>query len=639
MKKIICLLIIAFILIPFVLYSENHYCVQISAYPAKQINNIWEDKNLSSFLSKRNDCILEPRKKGAYYGICCGDFKSYIDAKYEEVHIKSHFPHAFARKYSIKNSKKLVKPKVNKTKQPFKKKPAVISQKKESTNHEEAPLSVEVIRSPTPVNFKDTEKANNDKEIEKPNIPVYKPFKQSNKKTKPLLQKKTKSQIHNKVKTAKPTKKPILKNSNNFENPIAKNIINNTANSEFEIFSLKRYFHLLEKADLDFKSSQLDSKLYQVNSLIESDKYNPNIYFSSGSTLRKTYDVGSATSSANIDALAALNLDWHIYDAQKKYYTDERKIIFDKLSELNLLSSRDRLFINGTLIYLNLWYLQKIVDKYTALLKQQQKLLDTARVKSATGESATIYETIDTQNDYYNLELAVTDIKERFLQQEYLFRESIELDSPKTIFLYDPVYNKLKLPVIELQKEAIANNKELAKLEEEYKLSKSDLALAAAEKGWNFDFFSYSAYSYSKEIQGSKTSSKGIEWQVGFKATYPIYKRNEINLKLRQKKLEVHKAALKVASKIKTLALTVNKLYNSYKKLQYKSGIYKMQNKILKRRLDISYARFIKGEGSYKQYSDTLKTYTDSLRANFSNDSLLHSTAIQLYILTGRNLY
>jgi outer membrane protein TolC len=654
MKKIICLLIIAFILIPFVLYSENHYCVQISAYPAKQINNIWEDKNLSSFLSKRNDCILEPRKKGAYYGICCGDFKSYIDAKYEELHIKSHFPNAFARRYYLKHSQKIINTKKTNYKPISTSPPTAPKIAKKIIKPEEAPSSVEIIRKPAPIHFQNKQKEEIVKQRKQPPFHITKPFQQmpKNKNTNykkfsaaPTSKHGKTSDSHkidkNKIQNNTPTSvnRIIQGNLNNFDKTIVKNIINNTSNSEYEIFSLKRYFNLLEKSDIDFKSSQFDSKLYQVNALIESDKYNPNIYFSAGSTLRKTYNVGSATSYANLDALAALYFDWHIYDAQKKYYTEERKIIFERLSRLNLLNSKDKLFLNGTLIYLNLWYLQKIVDRYSSLLKQQEKLLDIARVKSARGESNTIYETIDTQNDYYNLELAVSDIREMFLQQEYLFRQSIDLNSPKTIYLYDPIYKPIKSPVLEIQKEAIANNKELAKLQEEYKLSKSDLALAAAEKGWNFDFFSYAGYGYSKEIEGSKITGKGIEWQIGIRAAYPLYSKNDINLKVRQKKLQVKKAALRVASKIKTLALTINKLYNSYEKLQYKSDIYNMQNKILKKRLDISYARFIKGEGSYKQYSDTLKIYTDSLRAKFLNESFLHSTVMQLYILTGKNLY
>jgi outer membrane protein TolC len=94
-----------------------------------------------------------------------------------------------------------------------------------------------------------------------------------------------------------------------------------------------------------------------------------------------------------------------------------------------------------------------------------------------------------------------------------------------------------------------------------------------------------------------------------------------------------------VASKIKAITVSVNKLYNAIQKLKYKEDIYVSQNKILRERLKISYRRYMKGEGSYKEYSDTLKLYTDSLRARLLNESLLHASILQMYIISGKNLY
>lgn len=636
MKKITCF--IAIICVSFTLYTghilaNNHYCVQIAAYPKNEINLIWNNRKLSSFVTSRNDCIIEPRANGKFYGICCGDYSSFSQACRNVTYFKPEFPKAFARKYHIEQSQKILpnhtfkklenieqnQPEIEKVSQPHFSSVSSNQVPKHIKKAEEAPPSVEVIRKPAP-QIK-VAKVENNKNIESIPEKQHRNKKTINKNSIPL------------------SAKLLQESMNKFDTEITRNIVNNKSNSEYEIFSLKRYFALLEKSDLDFKSSKYDSKLYLINSLIESDRYNPSLSFQAGTTVRKTYNVGNATNYASLDATAGLYFNWHIYDAQKRFYNNERKIIFKRLSELNLLSARDKLLINGSMIYLNLWYLQKIIDKYNFLLTQQEKLVDLARIKSETGDATSIYETIDTQNDYYNLEIAVSDIREQFLQQEYLFRQSINLDSPKTVYLYDPVYKEIREPVQALQKEAIGQNKELAKLQEEYKLSKSDLALAAAEKGWNFDFFSYGGYGYSTELEGTKNSGKGFEWQVGFRATYPLYNRNDTNLKISQKKFQVTKAALRVASKIKTLALTINKLYTSYKKLQLKSDIYNMQNKILKKRLDISYARYLKGEGTYKQYSDSLKVYTDSLRAKFLNDSFLHATAIQLYILSGKNIY
>jgi len=320
----------------------------------------------------------------------------------------------------------------------------------------------------------------------------------------------------------------------------------------------------------------------------------------------------------------------------------ERKVIFDRLAKLNLLAARDRVLLKGINQYTSLWFLQKIIDDYNLLLAQQEKLIKIVKNRQINGEMINIYEPIDSLNDYYSLELTVSDIKDSYLQEEVGFRESIELKSSKPLFLYPPDYSPLNLSLKALIKEAIAKNKELARLQEEYKLSKSDIILAAKRRGLSVDFFSYGGYGYSTAVEGSNStgnSGHGFEWLVGIRAKYPIGKRKDIELEVKRKKLEAMKKALMVADKIKVLTVSITKLYNSIKKLKYKERIYESKLSLIKEKLNISYERYLKGEGTYKDYSDTLKSYISIIYQKYLNKSLLDASILQLYILTGRNLY
>ena len=584
MKKVLLLFFLFSFFLSGISFAKNHYCIQISAVPITDLSSIWKDKKVASFLRTRDDCIMDKRKGGAYYGICCGDYLSYKASLHELKNIKHSFPGAFPRPYNTEKAEKIEAVSENGVKHSKK----IISKK-------------HVVKT--------------EKQYKKPKSIVEK-------KKKPLEEKEI-----------------TIEPQNDFEDFFSRNIVNARRDAEYENFSLQKYLKKLLETDKNFKIRELDSKIYNITPNIEQDKYNPNVYFSAGATLRKTYNVGNATNYASLDTLAALHLDWHLYDGQKEFFTNERKVIFNRLSKLNLLEAKDNVILNGIYTYMDLWYLQKIIDKYNFLLQQQERVTKIIKVRALRGGSTYIYAPIDSQNDLYTLDLNVSDVKENYIQQEYIFRQSIELASKKSIYLYDPVYNEMNKSLGQLQKEAIANNRELARLQEQYKLSKSDLVLEAARQGWSIDFNSYGGYGYSKEIEGTKRSGDGLEWQVGLRATYPLSQRKDITYQVERRKLLVKQAMLRVSNKIKTLLTSVSKLYNSVKKLQYKENIYIMQNKILKERLNISYNRFMKGAGSYKDYSDTLRAFTENLRAKLINETMLHASILQLYLVTGKNLF
>ncbi len=571
------------------IYSKSHYCIQISAVPINEITSLWKDKQVASYIRRTDNCIMDKRQGGRFYGICCGYFLSYKSSLKELKNVKKFFPKAFPRTFNINEAEKI----------------------EISTNEKHLPKHKKPIIS----------KIHNIKKVEK---------KIKTEKVSPSNR--VKSQLKQ-----NPVKEEHYKDI--FEDYVNRNIINGKLNSKFLTFSLRKFLEKYIANSNNFKINKLDSEIYKINPNIENDRYNPNVYFSIGATARKTYNVGNATNYANMNSLAAINLDWHLYDAQKTYFNNERRAIFKRLSELNLLASKDRTILNGLSVYMDLWYLQKIIDKYNFLLSQQEKVTKMIKVRALRGGSSYIYAPIDSQNDLYNLELSVSDIKESYIHQEYLFRQSLNLASKKSIYLYDPVYNDLNMSLKQMQKEAIANNRELAKLQEQYKLSKSDLVIEAARRGWQLDLSSYAGYGYSTELEGTKNSGDGIEWQIGLKATYPLSQRKDITYQVERKKRLTKQALIRVVDKMRTLVLSVNKLYNSVKKLKYKSDIYAMQNKILRRRLNISYNRFMRGEGSYKDYSDTLKVLTDNLRQKLINETMLHAATLQLYIIVGKNLY
>ncbi len=611
MKKVL-LVFILFLFSNTVLFSEDRYCVQIAAYPVTENSlSILNNHSVSNFINSRGDCILDLRGNGKYYSICCGDFATYDSSLKEQNKIRKIFKSAFSRKYNTENAKNI--------------------SLRNSPNKSLIKNKVKNIQRTSKKHVKDIPHLKHEKDKEK----------LTNSVDNNIISKSKKMDVVSvrPKKTDKNDRNNTLTFPDSSENDyLSRNIANNTLSSETENFSLKKYLGLLLETDPDFKSEQYSVRLYIIQSLLEGQQYKPNIYFNGNAKVGKNYSVTNASNYITFDAIASINLDWHFYDAQKKYFTKERKEIFERLAKLHLLEAKDRLILYGLSIYMDMWFLQKIVKKYDELLDTQEKIFKIVKKRAMRGMGG-IYDSIDSQNIYYKLELNISDLKERYVHQDVIFRESIDLPSDKPLNLYAPVYNKLDVPVIELQKEAIGKNKELAKLKEKYNLAKSDILIEAAKKGWTMNIFSHYGYGYSRELEGTKQHGNGFDWQIGINAKLPLYPKEEANLLIEKRKIETKKAGLLITKKIKTLINSISKIYNSIKKLKYKENIYNAQNELLFKRLQISYKRFLKGEGSYQDYSNSLQSYIDSFRAKLVNESLLHTSMLQLYILTGRDVF
>lgn len=611
MKKVL-LVFILFLFSNTVLFSEDRYCVQIAAYPVTENSlSILNNHSVSNFINSRGDCILDLRGNGKYYSICCGDFATYESSLKEQNKIRKIFKSAFSRKYNTENAKNI--------------------SLRNSPNKSLIKNKVKNIQRTSKKHVKDIPHLKHEKDKEK----------LTNSVDNNIISKSKKMDVVSvrPKKTDKNDRNNTLTFPDSSENDyLSRNIANNTLSSETENFSLKKYLGLLLETDPDFKSEQYSVRLYIIQSLLEGQQYKPNIYFNGNAKVGKNYSVTNASNYITFDAIASINLDWHFYDAQKKYFTKERKEIFERLAKLHLLEAKDRLILYGLSIYMDMWFLQKIVKKYDELLDTQEKIFKIVKKRAMRGMGG-IYDSIDSQNIYYKLELNISDLKERYVHQDVIFRESIDLPSDKPLNLYAPVYNKLDVPVIELQKEAIGKNKELAKLKEKYNLAKSDILIEAAKKGWTMNIFSHYGYGYSRELEGTKQHGNGFDWQIGINAKLPLYPKEEANLLIEKRKIETKKAGLLITKKIKTLINSISKIYNSIKKLKYKENIYNAQNELLFKRLQISYKRFLKGEGSYQDYSNSLQSYIDSFRAKLVNESLLHTSMLQLYILTGRDVF
>ncbi len=611
MKKVL-LVFILFLFSNTVLFSEDRYCVQIAAYPVTENSlSILNNHSVSNFINSRDDCILDLRGNGKYYSICCGDFATYDSSLKEQNKIRKIFKSAFSRKYNTENAKNI--------------------SLRNSPNKSLIKNKVKNIQRTAKKHVKDIPHLKHEKDKEK----------LTNSVDNNIISKSKKMDVVSvrPKKTDKNDRNNTLTFPDSSENDyLSRNIANNTLSSETENFSLKKYLGLLLETDPDFKSEQYSVRLYIIQSLLEGQQYKPNIYFNGNAKVGKNYSVTNASNYITFDAIASINLDWHFYDAQKKYFTKERKEIFERLAKLHLLEAKDRLILYGLSIYMDMWFLQKIVKKYDELLDTQEKIFKIVKKRAMRGMGG-IYDSIDSQNIYYKLELNISDLKERYVHQDVIFRESIDLPSDKPLNLYAPVYNKLDVPVIELQKEAIGKNKELAKLKEKYNLAKSDILIEAAKKGWTMNIFSHYGYGYSRELEGTKQHGNGFDWQIGINAKLPLYPKEEANLLIEKRKIETKKAGLLITKKIKTLINSISKIYNSIKKLKYKENIYNAQNELLFKRLQISYKRFLKGEGSYQDYSNSLQSYIDSFRAKLVNESLLHTSMLQLYILTGRDVF
>jgi hypothetical protein len=169
--------------------------------PVTEVASLWKDKKISSFIKTRNDCIMDKRKGGAYYGICCGDFLSYKASLTELKNIKKSIPGAFPRKFDTTEAEKL--------------------------------------------------------EMENNRSAIHHVKKRTVIKKQVRIQKKRET-----AKSApKEDVKPVYEERNIFNDFFARNIINAKTDSDYEMFSLQKYLKKLLDTSKNLRIQELDSKI------------------------------------------------------------------------------------------------------------------------------------------------------------------------------------------------------------------------------------------------------------------------------------------------------------------------------------------------------------------------------------------
>ncbi len=402
-------------------------------------------------------------------------------------------------------------------------------------------------------------------------------------------------------------------------------------------YSLSSYLAKLTQADLDYKDRTLESKVVLIQSLIEQTRYNPDIYLEGNLFTESTVDVAIASLAPEVQAVGKINLNMRLYDAQRSHYMSQRDALFKQLSEQQLIDAKERLQLMGIEIYSELMQIQKTIEQYKILLKYQKRITDLAITRSGKGLGG-IYDKTQAQNDLLNIRLRLTDLKELLIQKEFLFRQSINSDSTGAILLEEMHYAKVSDSLQQLQHAVLEKNAHLNLLKKKYELSTSDIETEASRRGLSLDLRSHYGYGYVEQVSAPNLSDSDQDWYAGLTLKYPLYERNDIDLKVEQKQVQALQSKNSVNIQKRALTRTVNRLYNSIQKYEIKDRLYTQQKEVLLERTTMTYNRFKEALETYKPYSDSVRDMARSDEAFIKNALLLDITTLQLYVLTGRYL-
>jgi len=407
-------------------------------------------------------------------------------------------------------------------------------------------------------------------------------------------------------------------------------------------FSLESYLSKLYKEDLTYKNNNLESKTTLLKSLLEQTKYNPNIFLEGALKAENTLATDKTRSGiAEASAIGSLHLNMRLYDAQRTSYKSERKKLFDDLSLLELLDAKEKIQLYGIQIYIELLQVKETLKLYNILLKYQKNVTSIASKRASKGLGG-IYDKTQAQNDLINIELRLCDLKELLIQKEYIFRQSINLNSGKTINLEKINYEKISSSLANLQHYAMANNAQFNLKMKRYDIAKNDINTQESKKGLSVDWISHYGYGYLKRLNDNsrfEDDNHAQDWSAILSLKYPIYEGDNINLTVQETKIKALQAKNEAEIERRGLNRAINKLYNTLQKHKLKNQLYVKQIDVLKERSAITYNRYKEALESYKPYSDSLRDMARSEESYISNNILIGATTLQLYILTGKILF
>jgi len=403
-------------------------------------------------------------------------------------------------------------------------------------------------------------------------------------------------------------------------------------------FTLQIYLSKLLEEDLQYKNRSLDSKVILLNSLIEQNRYNPDVYLGGEFQAQKTLDFSRFDSQIEMEAIGKVHLNMHLYDAQRSHFVGLRKELFKELSSLEVIDAKEQLQLLGIGIYIELLQIQRTIKQYNVLLKYQHNITDIAVIRSSKGLGG-IYDKTQAQNDLINIQLRLSDLKESLIQKEYIFRQAINLESGAPIILQDIQYKELTSSLVSLQHTAIENNARLHVREKQYELSRSDIETEADRRGLGVDWVSHLGYGHAEQYASPYRSRDGEDWLAMLSIKYPLYERDDIAMQVQEKKIKALQSKNSVEIEKRALNRTINRLYNALQKHLIKHQLYTQQKEVLLERTTITYNRFKEALETYKPYSDSLRDMARSDESYIQNTLLIDLTTLQLYVLTGEMLF
>jgi len=235
--------------------------------------------------------------------------------------------------------------------------------------------------------------------------------------------------------------------------------------------------------------------------------------------------------------------------------------------------------------------------------------------------------------------LRLSDLKELLIQKEYLFRQSINLESGAPLALKDIEYTKITSSLENLQHAAIHNNARLHVKEKQYELAQSDIKLEVDRRGLGIDWTSHLGFGHAEQLNPPYRSRDGEDWQALLSINYPLYERGDMSMKVQEKKIQALQSKNNLAIERRLLSRTINRLYNSLQKHKIKHQLYAQQKDVLLERITITYNRYKEALEMYKPYSDSLRDMAMSDEAYIRNSLLLDMNTLELHVLTGEKLF
>jgi outer membrane protein TolC len=409
-------------------------------------------------------------------------------------------------------------------------------------------------------------------------------------------------------------------------------------NSLEKVFSLQIYLEKLLEEDLEYKNRNLESKVTLLNSLIEQNRYNPDIYLSGDIQGQKTLDMSRFNPTTELEAIGKINFNMRLYDGQRSHYMNSRRELFENLSSLEVIDAKDQLQLLGVQIYTQLLQIQRTIQQYNILLKYQLDITDIA-VMRASKDLGDIYDKTQSENDLINIQLRLSDLKELLIQKEYIFRQSINLESGAPIKLLDIEYKEFSLSLSDLQKKALQNNSHLHVMQKQYELSQSDIKTESDRRGIIVDWTSHYGFGHVEQMDSPYRSNDGDDWLALLSIKYPLYERDDIAMQVQNKKIKSLQSKNTLEIQKRALSRTINRLYNALQKHNIKNRLYAKQKEVLLERSTISYNRFKEALENYKPYSDSLRDMARSDEAYIQNALLVDATTLEIYILSGESLF